>query len=347
MLATARKLPSGSWRVQSYDYTDESGKRHYKSFTASTKDKAELLAAQYRATGRKLRSEGTFAEYAQTYIDRRTSVLSASTIREYTGYIDRYLTEFGKKKISTLTQEDIQSEVNILAKDLSPKTVRNVHGFIRAVLAVYHPELALHTILPKKIPPALYIPTEGEIQRLMRHVEGTRMELPILLAAFGPMRRGEICALRAENIEGRVVHVCENMVLTKDNQWIIKAPKSFAGDRYIEYPQFVADKWKALTGRVVDMLPSQISDHFADLLSKAGLPHFRFHDLRHYSASIQHAMGIPDAYIMERGGWKNDGVLKQVYRHALSDQSRHMSDKVNSYFENMHHEMHHGNEKSP
>ena len=333
--------------MQLYDYTDESGKRHYKSFTASTKDHAELIAAQYRATGRKLRSEGTFAEYAQTYIDQRTSVMSASTVREYTGYLHRHLTELGKKKFSMLTQEDVQAEVNRLAKKLAPKTVRNVHGFISAVLAAYRPELALHTVLPKKIPPKLYIPTEDEIQRLMGHVEGTRMELPILLAAFGPMRRGEICALRAENIDGRIVHVCENMVLNKDNQWVIKAPKSYAGDRYIEYPQFVADKWKGRSGHVVDMKPSQISDHFADLLKKIGLPHFRFHDLRHYSASIQHAMGIPDAYIMERGGWKNDGVLKQVYRHALSDQSKQMSDKVNSYFENMHHNMQHGNEKSP
>ena len=333
-MATARKLPSGSWRVQLYDYTDEKGKRHYRSFTAGTKKQAELLAAQYNAEGKRVKSEGTFQEYAERYISQRTSVLSASTVREYTGYLHRHLTEFGKKKIARITQEDAQEEVNALAKDLSPKTVRNVHGFISAVLAAYRPELALHTILPKKIPPKLYIPTESEIQRLMEYVKDTRLELPVLLAAFGPMRRGEICALRAENIDGCVVHVCENMVLNKENQWIIKAPKSYAGDRYIEYPQFVADKWKGRSGRIVEMKPSQISDHFADVIKKAGLPKFRFHDIRHFSASIQHAMGIPDAYIMERGGWKNDGVLKQVYRHALSDQSKQMNKKVNDYFTN-------------
>lgn len=333
-MATARKLPSGSWRVQLYDYTDEKGKRHYRSFTASTKKQAELLAAKYNIEEKRVRSEGTFMEYAEKYISQRTSVLSASTVREYTGYLHRYLTEFGKKKIARITQEDVQEEVNALSKDLSPKTVRNVHGFISAILAAYRPELALHTVLPKKIPPKLYIPTEDEIQHLMGYVKDTRLELPVLLAAFGPMRRGEICALRAENIDGCVVHVCENMVLNKDNQWIIKAPKSYAGDRYIEYPQFVADKWKGRSGRIVEMKPSQISDHFADVLKKAGLPKFRFHDIRHFSASIQHAMGIPDAYIMERGGWKNDGVLKQVYRHALSDQSKQMNKKVNDYFQN-------------
>ena len=41
-MATARKLPSGSYRCQIYDYTDEKGKRHYKSFTAKTKRKQSI-----------------------------------------------------------------------------------------------------------------------------------------------------------------------------------------------------------------------------------------------------------------------------------------------------------------
>ena len=53
-MATAKKLPSGSWRCQVYDYTDANGKRHYKSFTSdnpTTKGKraAEKMAADYAA----------------------------------------------------------------------------------------------------------------------------------------------------------------------------------------------------------------------------------------------------------------------------------------------------------
>ncbi|MCB7523198.1 tyrosine-type recombinase/integrase [[Clostridium] hylemonae] len=58
------------------------------------------------------------------------------------------------------------------------------------------------------------------------------------------------------------------------------------------------------------------------MFKQAGLNHFRFHDLRHYSASIQHALGIPDAYIMERGGWETDGTLKSIYRHTLKDKKK-------------------------
>ena len=76
-------------------------------------------------------------------------------------------------------------------------------------------------------------------------------------------------------------------------------------------------------------------------MERAGIPHFRFHDLRHYCASVQHALGVPDAYIMQRGGWGNDRVLKEVYRHALKDKVSEMDDKANNYFESMQQEMQH------
>ena len=51
-MATAKKLPSGSWRCRVYDYTDENGKKHYKSFTSDNpkpagKREAEAAAAAY------------------------------------------------------------------------------------------------------------------------------------------------------------------------------------------------------------------------------------------------------------------------------------------------------------
>lgn len=41
------------------------------------------------------------------------------------------------------------------------------------------------------------------------------------------------------------------MVINGDREWIIKTPKSYAGDRYIDYPDFVSDKWRGIKGRIV------------------------------------------------------------------------------------------------
>lgn len=349
-MATAKKLPSGSWRCQVYSHTEEivqpdgttKQKRIYKSFTCDVpgpkgKRMAEKMAAEWAAE-KETKSTGedmTIGEAVDKYILLREAVLSPTTIRDYHRIRRRDISSIENIKISQITQDDIQRLINKESVNHSPKTVRNTHGLIVATLHQYRPELVIRTDLPKKVRPSIYVPSDGDIQALVSNAKGTELELPILLAAFGPMRRGEICALDTKNIDGNVVHVCCNMVRTEDCKWVIRQPKSYAGDRFIDYPDFVAEKWKDISGRITDLNPNNITDNFSRLLKKAGLPHFRFHDLRHYSASIQHALGIPDSYIMQRGGWGNDGVLKSVYRHTMQDKMQEMTSIANKHFEEL------------
>lgn len=346
-MAKAKKLPSGSWRVQVYDYTDQNGKRRYKSFTCDDpspagRRKAEYMAAQFAQDKEiQFRSEKTFGQALTDYIAMREPVVSPRTVLNYKRMQKKDLKSLCDSKIADITQELIQEFVNKDIKTHSPKTVRDNHGLIAAVIKQERPEFALNTVLPKQIRPQLYIPSDEDVKKLIALAADTDLELPILLAAFGPMRRGEICALDTEYINGNIVHVCKNMVLAPDKSWVIKSPKSYAGDRFIDYPDFVAEKWKGLSGRITKLSPDNLSNRFARLLNNSGIPHFRFHDLRHYSASIQHALGIPDAYIMSRGGWGNDGVLKNVYRHSMTGKTQEMNNIANTYFTDMQHDMQH------
>lgn len=348
-MAKAKKLPSGSWRCQVYSHTEEirqpdgniKKKRVYKSFTvddttAKGRRKCEALAAEWAAKKETAHVSGlTLGEALDGYIASRVNILSPRTIMDYKSTRKNYVQQLMAMKVDDLDQQHIQQAINIESLHLSPKTIRNIHGLISAVVKVYRPDLALNTALPKKERVELYIPTDAEIKRLLSTVQDTEMELPILLAAFGPMRRGEICALETSDISGSVVHVNKNMVRNESGDWVIKTPKSYAGDRYIDYPDFVAEKWTGVSGRIVRLTPNNITDRFRYCLKRARLPHFRFHDLRHYSASIQHALGIPDSYIMQRGGWGNDGTLKAVYRHALADRSGEMDLLANRHFESL------------
>lgn len=335
-MPTARKLPSGSWRVRVYGHKDADGKEHYKSFTASSKKEAERLAAEFVPTDC---GPLTFGQAAGEYISLRQNTLSPRTVEDYRRTLRLYCGRLSSRQIDRITGRDVQTVINDLSKRLSPKTVSNIHAFISAVLKAYRPSLALNTRLPQRTRPDLYIPTDNDVTALVERLRGSAMELPVLLAAFGPMRRGEICALSTENISGNIVHVCENMVKVmepgKPREWIIRHPKSYQGDRFIEYPDFVAKLWRDKDGRLVNMTPDVLTTEFKRYLRQMGLPDFRFHDLRHYSASIQHALGVPDAYIMQRGGWSTDTVLKSIYRHAMSDRQKEMSQIINGHFENL------------
>lgn len=346
-MATAKKLPSGSWRVRIYTHSETifaadgspKEKKIYKSFTCDDtslkgKRKCEKMALDWLENHNVHQTnQMCFGDAMDAYIAARENILSPRTIRDYKLTRSKYVQSLMPIPIDSLTQDQIQRAINIEAQNLAPKTIKNIHGLISAVLKVYRPSFALNTSLPQKKKVELYIPTDEDIRKLLQEAAGTEMELPILLAAFGPMRRGEICALRSEDISGNIVHVCRNMVLKADSyDWTVKQPKSYAGDRYIDYPDFVAEKWQGIEGRIVNINPNALTSKFKHYLKRAGLPHFRFHDLRHYSASIQHALGIPDSYIMQRGGWNSDGVLKAVYRHALSDKAREMSRLANNHF---------------
>ena len=79
--------------------------------------------------------------------------------------------------------------------------------------------------------------------------------------------------------------------------------------------------------------PEQITNRFRRAIKSCGVDiPFRFHDLRHYYVSIAHALGIPDAYVMEMGGWKTDYTMKRVYRATLADRRRTEQDRLNEHF---------------
>lgn len=348
-MAKAKKLASGSWRCLVYDYTDDAGKRHYKSFTsddptAKGKRKAEQMAATY-AMKKERRDEIydniTLSEAVDRYIRLKEGVLSPSTIRAYRSLERNHLSGIGKKTLYSLSNSFLQVWVSNLSDSVSPKTVRNVYGLLTAVLDMFLPGNSLHVTLPAKKKPELYVPSDEDVKKLLKHIEGTELEIAVLLAAFGPMRRGEICALESSDVSGNQVTVSKSMVVDENRVWHIKQPKTYSGYRTIDYPDFVARKLEGIEGRIIKATPDQITNRFKRAIRFSHLPHFRFHDLRHYAASIMHAIGVPDQYIIARGGWSSDSVMKSIYRNTIGAEYEKQSGIINKHFEAMQHEMQH------
>lgn len=321
-MPTAKKLPSGSYRVRVYDFTDQDGKKHYKSFTAPTKKEAEKLALYYDADNKK--SSLTFHTLLENYLQSKEAVLSPATIRGYRNIQKQIAKNYSYLDMKTdIDKKLIQKFVNDMARTHSPKTVRNYYGLVTAVL-----EREFDVKLPQKVEMDRNIPTIEEMRLILDLTKDSELYVPVLLGSQCMMRRGEIAALTMDDIKDNVIHVNKDMVMNDKKEWIVKPPKTTSSDRYVVAPDFVIDAIKE-KGYITRYNPHVITLMWDRFIRKNKLPHFRFHDLRHFGASYMHSKGIGDAYIQKQGGWKTDVVLKSVYRHVLSDEEQRIAELIN------------------
>lgn len=321
-MAKAKRTKSGKWCTQVYIGKDENGKRMYRRFTDTDKRRSERMAAEFADAHRQVTNADSIEAAMEHYITVKTPVLSPSTIRGYKNIQKQFLTQYGafcKLSVQDLRQDTLQSLVNEMTMFVAPKTIRNRVGLLSSVIKSKGYMMPSVT-LPEKVRPDLRIPDANDVKKLLDEAEGTEIEIAILLAAFGPMRRGEIVALELDDIDGNVIHVKRAIVEAADGTLVQKSPKTYDSDRYIPMPEHIIDKIRE-KGYVVDIQkPRVLTLRFERLVKKCGLDGVRFHDLRHFCASWLHAQGVPEEYILQRGGWSTSGIMKTVYRHALASE---------------------------
>lgn len=336
-MATAKKLPSGKWRCLIY-IGSENGKRKYKSFTANTKKEAELKATQYaysQKEEKEISKDTTLHSAMKEYCELKKPVLSPSTIRGYEQLRNNAFKNIENKKLSELNKNTLQRWVNGYSENHSPKSVRNAYGFLNTVIKDNIENFSVNVTLPSKIRYDGYVPNDEEIQELIRYYSEHDKDMLIAscLSAFGTLRRSEICGLDADHISGNILHIRQSKVKNSSNQFELKPyAKNSSSARDVCMPQFIIDMLPK-EGYVVSINPDRISIRHGRTLKKLAIQHFRFHDLRHYAASIMHALGIPDQYIMQRGGWSSDKTLKEIYRGTIDTYNKQFQDITFNHFE--------------
>lgn len=319
-MATARKLQSGNWRVRVHV-----GNGKYKSITASTKKEAELLAAQLVFAQKEKPLSITFGEAIERYISSKSNVLKPSTINGYRIIQRNYIGSLSNVVLRNITTEKLQWQINQVAKEHAPKTVNNVKGLITATLAMFMPDRNFHISIPSKEKKQRYVPTDEEIARLLSVARNTDMELPIMLACFGSLRRAEIAGLMEDCVYKD--HISIRRVYDKgpDNIWkLMNSPKTSAGNRDIYLPEEIMDKLHVYIKEHPDhkygifgMNPDMIYKRLQTLIKKAEITQFGVHALRHYFATYMHEVA-PDKYIAKIGGWDDINTLQRIYEHTTS-----------------------------
>ena len=334
-MATARKLPSGKWRVLVFDGMVD-GKKKYKSITGDTKGDAEMKARQYlndpsRKAGS---SDVTVKDAIERYISSKTNVLSPATIRGYRQMQRTRYDSINDVSIYKLDSEKMQKYISSISADASAKSVSNAYGLLSSSVAMFRPDAVFRITLPKKARKRQNAPSDGDVQKLYESAN-EKLRICIALAAFGSMRRGEICALKHGDVNGCCISVHADMVANEDNKFEYKdMPKTSDSIRDVLLPQNVIDMLG--TGEPDDFIfsfnPNWITKNFILLRNSVGIS-IRFHDLRHYYASIGAALNIPDIYTARFGGWRpNSPVMKEVYQNNMQAAEMLYSEKMNAHF---------------
>ena len=312
----AQKLPSGNYRVQYY----KDGKRH--SVTRPTAYEAEREAM--------LLMNGnipdiTLHEAIDCYINERKNVLSPSTIVGY-----RVIQRNRFQSVMHLPIADKirwQQVVNDEALTISPKTLYNSWGLVKAILTTYG--VAVPRVqLPQRITEEHGFFQPEEIKTFVKLIEGHENEAQFLLCLHG-LRKSEMLAVTDSDIKDGYIYVRGSIVRTEANTYVSRDSNKTVKSRR-QVPIFI-DRLSTLSLEC-NCRPDTIGRRFQRLCEENGLPQIGLHGLRHSFVSLCYYLGISLMVTMRYGGYSNPTVVQSIYTHLANRELKDSEAKLKQFF---------------
>ena len=239
-----------------------------------------------------------------------------------------------------------------MLRRVTPNTVIHYHAVIHSALKyAVKTDMLIQNVADKVDRPRknsfqpVFLSAE-EMQKMFEALRGTKLELPVLVAAFYGLRRGEVVGLKwdAIDFEQGTISVKRTVTSTiidgKYQEFEQQSAKTKSSLRSLPLVSNVREKLLALREQqkenrrvcgncyskkydgyvFVDAMgnifnPRSVTANFSKLLEQNGLRHIRFHDLRHSCASLLLANDVPLKQIQEWLGHSDIGTTANIYSH--------------------------------
>ncbi len=288
-----------------------------------------------------------------------------NTYKQYRSIVYHHLIpSLGYIKLQKLTAEKVQEFCAQKQNEgLSPGTVALVHSVLNTALenavrwGLVARNVAKLVTLPHVERYEAQTLTMEQALKLLELARGSRIETLLLVALTTGMRRGELLALRWDDVdfEKGVLHVRRTMSHIPGMGYKEGEPKTKAGRRTIvlssvtiealkehRFDQkqariMAGEKWQE-RGIVFCNIyggffnPVKVLALFQRLLREAGLPHMRFHDLRHSAATILLEARVHLKMVQERLGHSSIATTADIYSHISPEMQQETVDKIDDLF---------------
>jgi len=345
----------------------EHGKTRQRYFSTEKEAADALHAMLYEQRQGTLITERdqTVTQHFERWFAVHKTKIRHSTYLTYRSALDKHiLPAFGHLPLRKLTARDLDTfYARKMEEGLSSSRIHALHTVIYMALQ----QAIRWRLLARNVGEDVSLPrgttpherrtlTPEQAQKLLDVAQGHRLEAMLTLALATGMRRGELLALRWQDIDIKNKRLSvQRSVSRLPGGHRVSEPKTASGKRSITLPPFVIE---ALQQHRVRQLETKLNvgpaweehdlvfcntygrflnsaslyDLFTSLVKKAGLPHMRFHDLRHSAATILLAMKVPVKVIQELLGHSSITTTLNVYGHVLPSMQEEAMDKMERMF---------------
>lgn len=368
-----RKRKDGRWEGRVIISYDTDGKARYRSVYGHSyqevKDKKEHLAAACKGIVpfpeefHRDRLKLTLSQVMQEWLDSRKDSIKDSTYAQYNFMLNKYiLPDLGDRYMASLTSDQLDTFLkNKLhsgrsdgTEGLSPKTVSDIRSILLQGIEYarerkYPCAVDAKIFYPKNHQPTVEVLTRDEQEKLEQILfqSSDPIRLGIMIALYGGLRIGEVCALQWGdfNYTSGTVQISKTMMRIKDltpnsfrkTKIVIDRPKTERSNRIIPLPSFIMEVMKReakssecyiLSGTTEYIEPRVCLRQYKKVLEKAELPSFTFHALRHTFATrcVENEFDVKS--LSEILGHSNVSITMQRYVHPSMERKREQMERL-------------------
>ncbi|MCX6021675.1 MAG: tyrosine-type recombinase/integrase [Chloroflexi bacterium] len=288
-----------------------------------------------------------FARWLKDYAATNTTPRTVEGYKAiYRLYVEKVI---GGVQVDKVTAGQVQAIYGAMeAKGLAARTIRHTHTLVREVLGyalrwgVTTRNVTDAVSAPKPVAHDAATLDEEGVERFLVAADGSPFLPFYALALYSGMRRGELAALRWQDVdlERAAISVRQALVRVTGQGWIVKPPKSAAGKRRIDLsPEIAAMLRRHRTAQLERRLavgpawqdgdyvftrpaglhidPDEATRAFTRIARAAGIKGVTLHGARHTHASIMLAQGVHPRIVQERLGHGDINTTMTTYSHVL------------------------------